>query len=285
MAKTPRDLKSQPGWIEPCVPKLVKVPPAGPDWSHEIKHDGYRAICSIDAGEVSIFTRRGHDWAQRMPAITAALRELESRAAVIDGEAVMIDAGGVSDFFALHAALARRSAPAAVLVAFDLMHLDGEDLRVEPMEKRRSRLARLLRGSAPALQFSEEIGGEGAAALAAAREFGLEGIVSKRRGTTYRSGKVDFWRKTKCTLSAEFAVIGFEAWGRSSLRSLRLARLVDGELVSCGSAGSGLSQATAREIRAALDAGKATVVDLEYRGFTPAGELRHPVIKGWQGEQ
>jgi bifunctional non-homologous end joining protein LigD len=134
------------------------------------------------------------------------------------------------------------------------------------------------------LQFSEEIGGDSAAALAAAREFGLEGIVSKRRGTAYRSGKVDFWRKTKCTLSAEFAVIGFEAWGRSSLRSLRLARLVHGELVPCGSAGSGLSETMAHELRAALDVGRHVVVEVEHRGFTPAGELRHPAIKGWEGD-
>ena len=106
---------------------------------------------------------------------------------------------------------------------------------------------------------------------------GLEGIVSKRSGSRYISGKTDAWRKTKCSTTEHFAVLGFDR-GR---RSLRLARLVEGELLPCGSAGSGLSDADARQIRAALDVGHAVIVTVEYRGFTPDGELRHPVIREW----
>jgi bifunctional non-homologous end joining protein LigD len=132
-----------------------------------------------------------------------------------------------------------------------------------------------LRRSAPQLRFSHEVGGDGPAAF---REIGLEGIVSKRRNSPYSSGKADAWRKVKCTTSEHFAVIGSDRSGRS----LRLARLVKGELKPCGSAGSGLSKAAVREIRAALVGGKPVVVEVEHRGFTPDGELRHPVIRAWE---
>ena len=105
---------------------------------------------------------------------------------------------------------------------------------------------------------------------------GLEGIVSKRRGSRYFSGKTDAWRKTKCTLTDHFAVMGYNRDGRS----LRLSRFLDRGLIPCGSAGSGLSDSDARQIRAALDARQAVIVTVEYRGFTPVGELRHPVIRG-----
>ena len=136
---------ARPSWIAPCMPVLVKTPPSGPEWAHEIKHDGYRAICLVDQGEVRIYTRRGHDWSARMPNIAAALAGLRLRSAVIDGEAIMTGEDGVSDFFALHAALARRSAPHATLMALDILHLDGEDLRGRALEDRRAILADVLR--------------------------------------------------------------------------------------------------------------------------------------------
>lgn len=106
---------------------------------------------------------------------------------------------------------------------------------------------------------------------------GLEGIISKRRGSPYISGKSPVWRKTKCTMTDHFAVMGADRTGRS----LRLSRFLDRGLVPSGSAGSGLSDSDARQIRAALGAKQAVIVTVEYRGFTPAGELRHPVIRTW----
>jgi bifunctional non-homologous end joining protein LigD len=114
--------------------------------------------------------------------------------------------------------------------------------------------------------------------LRAARDKGLEGIVSKRRSSAYRSGRVDSWRKTKCTMTDHFAVIGVDP-PRGPVRSIKLARLDDGELAPCGSAGSGLSEADGRELRSARDAGRSILVEIEYRDFTPAGELRHPVLR------
>ncbi|SEF00201.1 bifunctional non-homologous end joining protein LigD [Rhizobiales bacterium GAS188] len=272
-------LDVSPTWIEPCQPVLVKTPPAGPDWLHEIKHDGYRAISVVDRGAVKIFTRRGHDWADRMSGIREALASLKVRSAVIDGEVVMMGDDGVADFFALHAALTRREAPGAVLIAFDALHLDGEDLRGRALEERRAILAKLLRKPKHQLQFSEEIAGEGREALRAACDMGLEGIVSKRRGLPYRSGKTDAWRKSRCTQVENFAVIGAGPPARAPVRSLRLARLVAGSLVPCGWAGSGLSERDGRDLRMALDAGRPVVAEIEYRGMTPAGDLRHPVVK------
>jgi bifunctional non-homologous end joining protein LigD len=266
-----------PTWIAPAIPTLVREAPRGPNWLHEIKHDGYRTICVIDQGAVSIYTRRGHNWADRMPSIARALSALKVRSAAIDGEAIVIGEDGLSDFFALHAALARRNAPRAMLVAFDLLHLDGEDMRGRELEDRRAVLADVVRKRAPWIQFSESVEGDGPQVWRHACNMGLEGIVSKRRGSPYLSGKSPVWCKTKCTLTDHFAVMGYDRDGRS----LRLSRFLDRGLVPCGSAGSGLSDSDARQIRAALDAKQAVIVTADYRGFTPSGELRHPVIREW----
>jgi bifunctional non-homologous end joining protein LigD len=268
-------------WIEPCKAVLVKQPPAGPGWIHEIKHDGYRVIAAIADDRAQVFTKRGLDWSARMPSIRAAIEGLRVTSAVIDGEAIMADDDGVSDFFALHTALAAGTAPSAGLVAFDLLELDGKDLRDDPIEVRRERLKRLIGAPTPALQYSDEIGGEGIDAWQAASEMGLEGIVSKRRGSIYRSGRNADWRKTKCTETEFFAVIGAKP-SRGSVRSLNVARLKDGKLMPCGWVGSGLSEAGGIKVRAAIDAGGALIAEVEHRGFTPAGELRHPVLRGWQ---
>ena len=138
------------------------------------------------------------------------------RSAVIDGEAIVVGEDGLSDFFTLHAALARKIAPRAVLVAFDLMHLDGEDMRARELEDRRAILADVVRRRAPWLQFSESIEGDGPQVWRHACNMGLEGIISKRRGSPYLSGKSQRWRKTKCTLTDHFAVMGYD---RRSLAS------------------------------------------------------------------
>jgi bifunctional non-homologous end joining protein LigD len=266
-----------PRWIAPCIATLVPTAPSGPDWLHEIKHDGYRTISVIDHGRVNLFTRRGHDWSARMPGIADSLAALRIRSAVIDGEAIVAGVDGISDFFTLHSALAQKSAPHAALIAFDIVHLDGEDLRDRELEDRRAILADVLRKTGHWLQVSEAIEGDGPKIWRTAAKLGLAGIVSKRRGSRYISGRSTAWRKTKCTTTEHFAVIGFDP----RRRSLRLARLSEGDLVPCGSAGSGLSDTDVRRIRVARDMGRPVLAEIEYRGLTPAGELRHPVIKGW----
>ncbi len=122
---------------------------------------------------------------------------------------------------------------------------------------------------------------KGAEVYRAARELGLEGIVSKRRGSPYVSGLFDGWRKTRCTTLEHFAVTGIEIAGGRERRSVNLARLAGEELIPCGAAGSGLTDYDLREIRAALAERVPVIAEIEHRGFTPDGQLRHPVVRSW----
>jgi bifunctional non-homologous end joining protein LigD len=272
-----------PVFIPPCKPKLAKRVPRGELWQYEIKHDGYRLQAHVTGQGVTLFTKTGHDWTDRLPGLVASLEALQVGSAILDGEAVMEDDSGISDFFALHAALARRSAPDAILYAFDLLELDGADLRSLPLSERRAILAEILVGAPPGIELSPHLDDGGEQMLRHACEFGLEGIVAKRKDAPYRSGYVDTWLKVKCTTKESFAVVGCEKVGRSGLRTLQVATLKDGKLVPAGWVGTGLTGPVCKEIRAALDAGEPVVIDVEFRGWTPAGELRHAVFKGWHG--
>jgi ATP dependent DNA ligase domain len=129
------------GFVEPCSPTLAAKPPAGPDWVHEIKHDGYRLIVRRDGPAVRLFTRRGHDWTDRYPAIAAAAAKLRAKSFTLDGEAVVTGGDGIAVFDALHR---RHKASDAMLYAFDLLELNGKDLRALPLNERKAKLARLL---------------------------------------------------------------------------------------------------------------------------------------------
>jgi bifunctional non-homologous end joining protein LigD len=269
-------------FIEPCKPTLRQRAPSGPRWQFEIKHDGYRAQCHLHAGEVRIYTKNGHDIAMRLPSISAALVALPVDDAVIDGEAVMIGPDGITDFFALHAAVSAKSAPAALLYAFDLLHLNGQDLRSLPLDERRLLLEDLLLYVPDPLRFSEHVLGDGPDVARAACELGLEGIVAKVRDAPYRSGRSETWLKIKCTKTAEFVVTGFEPDGRTGVRSLEIAERIGSKLEPAGSVGSGLTAQTSQDIRRALDDSREVVVEVEFRGRTPTGGLRHPAIKGFR---
>jgi bifunctional non-homologous end joining protein LigD len=130
----------RPKWTPPMLATLRAVAPSGPQWIHEIKWDGYRMVAIIEQGSVSLYSRRGLDWADRMPGLVEALGSLEVRSAVIDGEVVIMDEDGMPDFSALQADLAAGQAPTATFIAFDLLHLDGEDFRDRPLDERRAAL-------------------------------------------------------------------------------------------------------------------------------------------------
>ncbi len=267
-------------FILPCKPTLRLKAPSGSRWQYEIKHDGYRAQCHVNAGAVRIFTKSGFDWAARMPAIAAAIEALPVSSAVIDGEAVMVGADGVSDFFALHSALAKKSAPAAFLYAFDLVHLDGEDLRDLPLDERRLLLEELLLEAPAALRFSELVLDDGPDVARASCELGLEGIIAKLRDAPYRSGRSETWLKIKCTTTSIFVVTGFDPDGMTGVRSLRIAEKIGRTLIPVGSVGSGLTAAMSRDLRQRLDAGEPVTVAVEFRGRTPSGGLRHAALTG-----
>ena len=182
------------GFIEPCLPSLATKPPSGSEWIHEIKHDGYRLMIRRDTAGMRLLTRRGYDWTARFPAITSAASMLRAKSFLIDGEAVCCDDKGIALFDKLRQ---RRNEWSVFLVAFDLLELNGRDLRREPIEIRKAGLARLLRNAEPGLQLSEQIEHEAAIVFEHACKLGLEGIVSKRRGSRYQSGRSSLWLKSK----------------------------------------------------------------------------------------
>ncbi len=193
------------------LPSLVDQPPDGDAWLHEIKYDGYRTQLVIDAGRVRAFTRNGYDWSDRYLPIVDAARSLRCRSAIIDGELCVQGPDGVTDYAALLRAIG--SAPERlVLFAFDLLLLDGRDLRAEPLVDRRGRLEELIGppGSSLKIEFSPHHIGDGQALFRAADAAGLEGIVSKRATSRYVSGRSDTWRKTKCFTVDEFEVLGVD---------------------------------------------------------------------------
>jgi bifunctional non-homologous end joining protein LigD len=182
------------GFVDPCIPTRAAKAPVGPGWVHEIKHDGYRLVVRRDGPAVRLFTRRGYDWTDRYPAIASAAAKLRARSFTMDGEAVVVGADGVAVFEALHR---RHKASDAILYAFDLLELDGEDLRPQPLSARKAKLARLLARKPAWIVFNEHTDENGATVFQHACRFGLEGIVSKRISAPYRSGPSRDWLKIK----------------------------------------------------------------------------------------
>jgi bifunctional non-homologous end joining protein LigD len=166
-----------PGFVPPCVPIRAPKPPAGPEWVHEIKHDGYRLQVRREGDSVRLFTRRGYDWSGRYPAIAVTATLLRARSFTLDGEAVVCGPDGVAVFDALHR---RGTITEAMLYAFDLLELDGEDLRGMPLLDRKKRLARLLGGRRLGIVLSDQTDDDGATSFRHACVMGLEGIASKR---------------------------------------------------------------------------------------------------------
>ena len=195
MSVLPRIRPTLSGFIEPCIPTAARVPPSGPGWLHEIKHDGYRLIARLEGRRVRLFSRRGHGWSDRFPRIGEAVASLRARSATIDGEAVVLcPKTGLSLFDELHSG---RREHDVILYAFDLLELNGKDQRALPLEERKARLADLLTPGAGGIELSEHIEADGATVFRHACRLGCEGIVSKQRASPYRSGRVRTWIKVK----------------------------------------------------------------------------------------
>jgi bifunctional non-homologous end joining protein LigD len=196
--------------FEPCLPRLAPQPPTGPGWIHEIKHDGFRILARRHGGRVRLFSRNGYNFAARFPKIVAAVENLPVRSCVVDGEAIVVNRDGLSVFELLRY---RQFDDAAVLCAFDLIELDGDDLRWQPLEQRKATLAELLRGTRDGIAFNQHFAGDGAIIFKQACAMGCEGIVSKRLGTPYRSGRVDHWLKVKNPAAPAVKREAEEGWG------------------------------------------------------------------------
>jgi bifunctional non-homologous end joining protein LigD len=180
--------------FEPCLPRPVQEPPAGPGWLHEIKHDGFRILAHRQGHRVRLLTRNGHDFADRFPLAVEAIEALPVRSCVVDGEAIVCDDNGLAVFGLIRNYSTNAS---AVLCAFDLLEVNGEDIRREPIEDRKRRLAGLLRLPHEGIALNEHFSGDGAVIYKHACALGCEGIVSERLGTPYRAGRSQHWLKIK----------------------------------------------------------------------------------------
>jgi bifunctional non-homologous end joining protein LigD len=248
-----------PRTLKPQLATLVAHPPEGDGWIHEIKLDGYRLLCRRSAsGTVSAITRNGKDWTDRFPAIAEGMAALPVESAVLDGEAVVFAPDGRTDFQRLQNSLkrGRASAGEAVLVAFDLLYLDGWDLREAPLDERKRLLERILRGrdSGP-VRYGAHLEASGKAVYERACEMGVEGVISKRRDRPYRPGRGKDWLKSKCIHEQEFVIVGYTApsGSRSGFGSLLLGvNDEDGELRHAGRVGTGFTDESLRDLAGRL---------------------------------
>jgi bifunctional non-homologous end joining protein LigD len=182
------------GFVEPCRPSKAIKPPSGPLWIHEFKHDGFRLMVRREGSRVRLFTRGGYDWADRFPAIVEAASTIRASSFLIDGEAVVCRDDGVSDFDALRS---RRHDDDVTLIAFDLIEWQGDDLRNHKLIDRKNRLAKMLARGGTAIIYNDHLAHDGPAVFEHACRLGLEGIVSKRLDSPYRSGPSKTWLKSK----------------------------------------------------------------------------------------
>jgi ATP-dependent DNA ligase len=199
------------GFIAPCLPTKAPIPPTGEHWLHEIKHDGFRIIARKEGDRVRLYSRPGNDLTYRFQLIVEALERLRPRSCIIDGEAVCCGDDGVPSFDRIRY---RRHDAGVFLYAFDLIELNGDDLRREPLDVRKATLASLLMRTAPGLRLNQDIEADGPTVFAHACKMGLEGIVSKRKGSTYRSGRSPDWLKSKNPACEAVRREEEEDWGK-----------------------------------------------------------------------
>lgn len=294
-----------PDRVEPALALLKSTPPSGTQWMFEVKFDGYRLAVHIEPKGVKILTRGGHDWTARFPSIADAARKLGVGTAILDGEAVVLDADGRSDFGALQKSLGgrggKRASDEAVFYAFDLLYFDGHDLTATELSVRRHLLADLLGdGGEGSVRLSEEIEGDGDTLLGAACSHGLEGIIAKHRDSRYRRGRTGDWLKIKCIQSESFVIVGYEKSqvARGGIGSLLLAARNGSGWSHVGSVGTGFKEKDALALRSMLDKLKTArpviplkkknvvfahptlIAEIEFRGWTDDGNLRHASYKG-----
>lgn len=305
-----------PDRVEPALALLKQTPPTGDKWGWEIKWDGYRLAVHSDAAGARILTRGGYDWAKRFPAIKQAARDLGPASFIIDGEAVVLDEQGRSDFNALQKSLGasgarsgRLVADNAILYAFDLLYLDGHDLRELPYRTRRHMLEEMLAGLDGAIRISEEVDTDDPGMmLQHACRLGLEGIIGKDRNSPYRSGRTGDWVKVKCVQSEPFLIVGYEPSisAAGGFASLLLAAYEGDDLRYVGSVGTGFKESPANRLSAMFDKlpwrkkkppvvydGRRDVVwiqptliaEIEFRQMTPDKKLRHAAYKGLRERQ
>jgi len=293
-----------PGFVPPELATLRSSAPPGSSFVHEVKLDGYRLQPHIRDGKLALYTRRGLDWTHRFgKGLAAAFGQLPVRTAILDGEVVVEGPGGLPNFSALQDALATGSHGRYVFYAFDVLYLEGRDLRELPLVDRKALLAPLI--PVPGvLRYSEHFE-DGIGLFRHACAIGLEGIISKRRDAPYRSGRGKDWLKIKCELRQEFVVAGYVPSKSHSkaIGSLVLGYYDGGKLVHAGRVGTGYTERLAIELYERLEEirtpaspfakrlGRAEardvrfvrpdlVAEVRFRGWSSDNLVRHASFRG-----
>ena len=295
-----------PGFVEPQLATLKAAPPKGAAWLHEIKFDGYRIQARLDHGELALLTRSGLDWTEKFgKGLGEALRALPAEAALIDGEIVVERGNGVSDFSALQKDLSEDRSDRFVYYAFDLLHLDGHELRQAGLKDRKAKLQALLKDADPRLRYSAHFDEAGGLVLDHACRLSLEGVVSKRADGKYRSGRNGQWIKSKCSERQEFVIGGYtpSSTSRTAIGSLALGVYEGAELRHVGRVGTGFTRDVAEMLfdrleplavdkspfaneldtfarRQLVYVKPELVAEVEFRAWSADGNLRHAAFRG-----
>ncbi|MDE2229616.1 MAG: DNA ligase D [Alphaproteobacteria bacterium] len=297
-----------PDFVAPQLATLVDAPPKSGDWLHEIKIDGYRAYCRRRGGEVRLLTRTGQDWSDRFQALVPALAAVPGGDFALDGEIAVFDERGISSFGALQAALSAKQGNKLVYIVFDLLYLDGYDLRGAKLIDRKALLAALLTAAPKGgpVRYSEHLHAPGGEVFAHACALALEGIVSKRADRPYVEGRTPDWVKSKCVARQEFVICGYtppKKSGRTGFASLIIGYYEEEKLRYAGHVGTGFTQETLRDLavrltrlrtdqrpiagplpvlgrRNAIWVRPELVCEVEFTGWTQDGVLRQPSFQG-----
>jgi len=289
-----------PGFVKPALASSIGRVPAGDRWVHEIKFDGYRVQVHIINEAIKVYTRNGHDWTDRFKKIATDAWHLKTKSAIIDGEVVVPAADGTTDFSVLQKAMkSGRPSDQLVMYAFDLLYLNGYDMRKAPLTTRKAELAKLLKGSE--ILLSQSFDTDGAHMFDTACGMGLEGVVSKLADSRYVSDRTDSWLKMTCRQRETLSIVGY-AIKESRFDGLIVGRQDGNELVYAGKVDHGFTpgvvtdvrkrlaplvqktQAFSRKIKKpnAVWVKPSLAAEIEYRAKSAEGKLRHPIFKGFR---
>ena len=298
-----------PEFLPPQLATLVSEAPAGDEWLHELKFDGYRMLCHLSRGQARFLSRNGKDWTEKFPGLLEALKNFPAANAILDGEIVILDKEGRSSFQKLQQAMKSSSSP-FIFEIFDLVYLDGFNITRTPLRERKALLQELLtsdklQGTRRQLRYSDHVEGNGPQFFKQACEHGIEGVVSKLADSAYESTRNRNWLKTKCIKRQEFVIAGYtpSKKGFPGFGSLILGVYDKGKLIYSGRVGTGFSIKQRLELQQKLDrisqasmpfavmpkdpglreahwAKPLLVAEVEFTEWTADGSIRHPSFQG-----
>ena len=310
---------AMPERLAPQLATLVGAPPSGNGWAYEIKFDGYRILARCEGGSARLYTRNGNDWTTKMSSLACEVSLLPVKTAWLDGEVAVLGDNGLPKFNALQNAFDSARTEHIVYFVFDVLYLNGRDLRGLAFRERRAVLEQLFTAyDQPRVRLSQTFDADGASVLKSACKMGLEGVIAKRLNAPYRSARTDAWLKVKCQLRQEFVIGGFtvRSGGTREIGSLLLGVYdQNGGLRSAGSVGTGWDAATAEAILRQLEklevpispfapeyaptkgrwrkrakgserwVQPTAVAQVSFVEWTPDGSIRHPTFRGMRKDK